>query len=124
MVKEKRNRYVIFRIMSSEKLDLNKYQLLKIIFSSVLKLYGEVGASFIHINLIEYDANLQKGIIKCNHNALVMLRAALCIIHEINGKQAFFHIIKVTGTLKKAREILNSLPKSLTLGDEEAVPVV
>jgi len=123
LVKEKRNRYVIFEILSLERIAISKHELLEAMFSKILSLYGEFGASNIHLRLIEYDSSFQRGILRCNHKSLVMLRAALCMISELKGKSAFIRIIKVTGTLKKAREILNSLPKALFLGDEEAVPV-
>ncbi len=122
LVKNRRNRYLIFEIHSPQKIELNKLKLLKHIFDATLRLFGEVGAASIHINLIDYNNDFQRGIIRCNHRAVVKLRAALAIIDEIGGLPVIVHVIKVTGTLKKAREILNSLPRPVDVGDEEAVP--
>ncbi|RLE51979.1 MAG: hypothetical protein DRJ20_01070 [Candidatus Methanomethylicota archaeon] len=122
LVRKWRNRYLIFEIHSPKPIELSKLQLLRHIFDATLKLYGEVGAASIHINLIDYDDRLMRGIIRCNHRAVVKLRAALAIISEINSIPVLVHVVKVTGTLRKAREILNSLPRGLDVGDEEAVP--
>ncbi|HID15428.1 MAG TPA: hypothetical protein EYP16_01305 [Candidatus Atribacteria bacterium] len=124
MIKVHRNRYLIFEIHSPKPLNINKQKLLKHIFDANLRLFGEVGSSSIFINLIEYNENLQRGIIKCNHKSVLKLRAALASISELEGMPILIHIVKITGTIRKAREILNSLPRTFILGDEEAVPVV
>ncbi|MCS7365277.1 MAG: Rpp14/Pop5 family protein [archaeon GB-1867-035] len=124
MIKNHRNRYIIFEIHSPKPLNINKQKLLKTIFDTTLRLFGEVGSSSIFINLIEYNKTLQRGIIKCNHKSVLKLRAALALIHEIEAIPTLIHIVKITGTIRKAREILNSLPRTFILGDEEAVPVV
>jgi len=97
-VKGWRRRYIIFQIYSAKNLQFEKHDVLNVLFKTILKLFGEIGASLLNFNLIYHDS--------------------------VNGTPITFHILKVTGSIRRAKEILNSLPSSKVLGDEEAVPGV
>ncbi|HDO20805.1 MAG TPA: hypothetical protein ENG81_04745 [Candidatus Bathyarchaeota archaeon] len=124
MVKGWRRRYIIFQIYSAKNLQFEKHDVLNVLFKTILKLFGEIGASLLNFNLIYHDSVKGRGIIRCNHDKVCWLRAAAAFISDINGTPITFHILKVTGSIRRAKEILNSLPSSKVLGDEEAVPGV
>ena len=124
MVKWRRNRYLIIQVYCDPNCKLDKHLILNSIFDSVLTLFGVLGASGMYLNLIYYDVEMRRGILRCVHTVVPLVRAALSLIWHIRSCPIFIRVLKITGSVKKAREILNSFPQSKIMGDEEAVPEV
>lgn len=83
---------------------LNEKDVIHAIWSAILKLFGEYGASKINLALIEYDPQKSYAVVRCLHKALEMVKASIASITEINGKPATIHIVGVSGTLKALRK--------------------
>lgn len=83
---------------------LNEKDVIHAIWSAVLKLFGEYGASQVNLTLIEYAPQKSYAVVRCLHKALEMVRASIASITEINGKPAAVHIVGISGTLKALRK--------------------
>lgn len=68
--------------------------------ASVLRLFGEVGASKANIRLIKCFAEQNRLFIRCSHVMLEKVRAAIAATVEINKTEAAVHVLEVSGTLK------------------------
>lgn len=74
------------------------------IWSAILRLFGEHGASQVNLALIEYNRQANYAIVRCSHKALEMVKASAASITEINGKPSVIHVVNVSGTLKALRK--------------------
>lgn len=74
------------------------------VWSAILKLYGEYGASKTGLMLINYDLEKQLAIVRTQHLAVEMIRTALASITRIDDEPAAVHIVAVSGTLKSLYE--------------------
>ncbi len=83
---------------------LNEKDVIHAIWSAILKLFGEHGASQVNLTLIEYEPQKSYAVVRCLHKALEMVKASIASITEINGKPAAIHIVGVSGTLKALRK--------------------
>ena len=79
-------------------------ELMDAIWSSVLKLYGEYGASRTGLALIDCNAEEGFAVIRTVHTAVEMVRTALASITSIANKPAAVHVIRVSGTIKALYE--------------------
>lgn len=98
-----RERYLVFEIISNANFSLE--QAVNAIWNAVFQLFGDVGASSFSIwipsNL--FDEKNSVGIVRCNHQAVECVRAALASIKEIEGASVTFKTLGVTGTIKSAK---------------------
>lgn len=83
---------------------LNEKDVIHTIWSAILKLFGEYGASQVNLALIEHDPQKSYAVVRCLHKALEIVKASIASITEINGKPAAIHIVGVSGTLKALRK--------------------
>lgn len=98
MLKTVRRRYLALEIDSDETFGSKEF--MDAVWSAVLKLYGEYGASRASLALIDYDVEKRFAVIRTVHTAVDMIRAALASITKIADKPAAIHIIRVSGTIK------------------------
>lgn len=96
-----RNRYIVFEIISEGNFD--RKIVVRSVWKSVLNFIGEVGASRTSLWAMDWDDERQRGIIKVNHKSVSDIRASLAVIKEIDNSPVIFHVLGVSGTLKKAR---------------------
>jgi RNase P/RNase MRP subunit POP5 len=73
------------------------------ILDSILRLFGEYGASQTDLRLIEYDPEKMQAILRCSHKALPIVRASIPCVTHIGNEPASMHIQLVSGTLKSLR---------------------
>jgi len=106
-LKPKRKRYIVFEVLYDGSLNFNDMN--SLIMNSFKKLFGDYGISEFNIKLLQYDDKLKRGILRTNNVSKEAVIAGLSFIREINGKPISIYPIKTSGTLKKAREILNTL---------------
>ncbi len=97
-----RRRYLALQIVSEE--PVPRRDLTDAVWDSVLRLFGEHGASQADLNLIEHNPERNRAVLRCPHNALNMVRASLASVTKINEKPAAIHVVAVSGTLKSLRE--------------------
>lgn len=93
-----RRRYLNLKIVSEHV--VNEKDVIDAIWSAILKLFGEYGASQANLALIEYDPQKSYAVVRCLHKALEMVKASIASMTEISGKPAVVHIVRVSGTLK------------------------
>ncbi len=60
--------------------------------------------------LIFFDKERGMGIIACNNRNLEYVRLALSSIEQVNGNAILAHVVKVTGSRKKAKAICSGIP--------------
>ena len=68
--------------------------------TSILRLFGEYGASQANLKRIKYLPEKQQLVIRCSHTMLDKVRAAIASTIMIDEKPAAIHVIGVSGTLK------------------------
>lgn len=92
-------------IDSDELFDSREF--LDAVWSAVLKLYGEYGASRAGLTLIDYDMEKRFAVIRTVHTAVDMVRAALASMTRIGNKPVAIHILRVSGTIKSLYKKVN-----------------
>ena len=106
-----RRRYIVFEVISERGID--KKALLKEIWDSIYSLYGDVGASESKLWLIGYgydkrkdrDIGRDRGILRCAHDKVEEVRAALACIHSVNEAKVGIRVIGISGTIKGATRL-------------------
>ena len=97
-MKSVRRRYLALEIDSDELFDSREF--MDAVWSAVLRLYGEYGASCAGLALIDYDMEKRFAVIRTVHTAVDMVRTALASITRIGNKPVAIHILTVSGTIK------------------------
>jgi ribonuclease P/MRP protein subunit POP5 len=103
-----RNRYLVIEVASEGHPD--RKSVVDAVWASLLKLYGEVGASRTSLWVMDWDDKSNRGVLKANHKSVETIRSAATMIREINGKRATVSTIVTCGTLKGARVRLSGAP--------------
>lgn len=98
MPKGIRRRYLALKVDSEEALSSREF--MNAVWNSVLKLYGEYGASRTGLALIDYSEAKKFAVLRCMHKAVEMARTAVASITKIGNKPVAVHVLKVSGTLK------------------------
>jgi ribonuclease P/MRP protein subunit POP5 len=101
-----RRRYLALKIDSEEALSSREF--MNAVWSNVLKLYGEYGASHTGLVLIDYDEEKSFAVVRCAHKAVETVRTAVAFITKIGDKPVAIHVLKVSGTLKALYSKLKS----------------
>jgi ribonuclease P/MRP protein subunit POP5 len=70
------------------------------VWAAVTKLYGEVGASFSGLSLINFDGERKIFVVRTSLVSFPMVRASLATVTAVAGKVASLHVLAVSGTLK------------------------
>jgi len=102
-LREKR-RYIVFELISEK--SLGKKEVKEGIWKNILENIGIIGAAETGFLFIDFDEKTQKGILRCKNIDLNKIKASLCMLSEINLNKACVHIKAVTGSIKKACELL------------------
>ena len=98
MLKKERRRYLALEIDSEE--TFSSKELMNALWSAVLKLYGEYGASKTGLALIDYNGEKRFAVIRVVHTTVENIRAAIASITKITEKPAAIHVLNVSGTVK------------------------
>jgi len=93
-----RRRYIALRVESEG--SVVREGLVDAVWKAVTQLFGEYGTSQAGMVIIEYDEQSGRGVLRCSHRALPMVKASIASITEINGKSTAIRIFGVSGTLK------------------------
>jgi RNase P/RNase MRP subunit POP5 len=73
------------------------------IWSTVYKLFGEVGASQTALNKIAWEDEKKILIVRCSHKMLEMVKAAVAAVTVIDEKDCAIRALAISGTLKALR---------------------
>ena len=98
MLKKTRARYLALIIDSDEM--FGSMEFMSAVWSSVLRLYGEYGASQTGLALIDYDVEKKLAILRTVHTTVDIVRATLASITKIRDKPVAVHVLAVSGTIK------------------------
>jgi RNase P/RNase MRP subunit POP5 len=104
-LKSVRRRYLALEIDSDELFDSKEF--MDVVWSAVLRLYGEYGASRVGLTLIDYDMEKRFAVIRTIHTAVDMVRTALATITRIGNKPAAINVLTVSGTIKALYKKVN-----------------
>jgi len=98
MIKREKRRYLALKVSNEQHLD--EHVIMDAIQASVLRLFGEYGASQANIKQIKFLPEKRQLVIRCSHKMLEKVRAAITSTVNVNGKTATIHVVGVSGTLK------------------------
>ncbi|MGD9130343.1 MAG: Rpp14/Pop5 family protein [Candidatus Bathyarchaeota archaeon] len=98
MIKREKRRYLALEVVGDQPVD--ERAVLDAVQASVIRLFGEYGASKANLKLIKYIPEKHQVVICCSHRMLEKVRAAIASIMELNGKTVAVHVVGVSGTLK------------------------
>jgi RNase P/RNase MRP subunit POP5 len=70
------------------------------VWSAMIKLFGEYGASKSGLALIDFDVENRVAVLRVSHTEVEAVRAALASITKMQNKQAALHVLVVSGTIK------------------------
>jgi RNase P/RNase MRP subunit POP5 len=98
LLKRVRRRYLALEIDAEE--TFSSEELIGAVWSAILRLYGEYGASRAGLTLIDYDAEKRFAAIRVAHTSLETVRTALASITKVGNVPAGVHILRVSGTIK------------------------
>lgn len=111
MVKNERNRYILFEIIKEEKLIIEPQIILNSIWKSIWRFFGMKEANKVGLWLIEYNEERGLGLIRCAHQTKELVITALALVNKISGKQIILSPIKTSGTIKTIKKFQISLEK-------------
>jgi len=97
-------RYIVYEVVSDEPVDYN--ELMNSMWYNILEFLGELKGSELDIWIMKnlYDSSTQTGLIRCNHDQVEFIRAALAMIQEVGETKAIVRVKSVTGTIKSAKK--------------------
>ena len=104
-VMRERRRYIAFQVNAEEK--LSKKELEKALWDNTFEYIGLLGAVESSFWMISFDEKKQKGVIRTTNKFTDKILGTIAFVEKVSNKKAVFHIMGVTGTIKKA----NSLAK-------------
>ena len=83
----------------------------EVIWQRLQQLYGELGVSRIGCWVLSYDPELSFSIVRCHHNQVRELRAALATIKYVGHAPILLHVVGISGTIRKTKTLLTALEK-------------
>jgi ribonuclease P/MRP protein subunit POP5 len=98
MIKREKRRYLALQVAGEQPID--ERAVLDAVQASVIRLFGEYGASKTNLKPITCIPEKRQVVVCCSHTMLEEVRAAVAAIMEVNGETAALHVVGVSGTLK------------------------
>jgi len=103
-----RHRYLAVRLVAVTN-SLSEEAFREGLWQQLQQLYGELGVSRIGFWIVIYDAASQASIIRCQHDQVRALRAALATVTGIRGVPLLLHVVGLSGTISKAKTLIPGL---------------
>lgn len=97
---QERQRYLLFEIIKDTKESIVDKDLMDTFWKIFTGFYGIFNSSQSGVYLTKYDEKTALGILRCGHQSLNYVRAALALISKINKINVIIHVMKTSGTLK------------------------
>jgi len=108
IIRNERNRYILFKIIHEGYLSLEHSDILKSIWKSIWRFFGMKEANKIGLWVIEIDLENEFGLIRCAHQTKEIIITALSLITEINGNKIILSPVKTSGTIKSIKNYIIS----------------
>jgi len=99
-----KKRYLAFEVLSDAKLDVA--HIAKSVWHGVLQFVGELGASQLGVIVLSDLFAKNRGVIRVSHLGVDRLKAALALIHTIDGHPVSVRSIAVSGNLAKMKKAI------------------
>jgi len=96
-----RKRYIAFRAESDRR--LSRREVGAAITCSALALFGETGFAELHLRLLEFNEQEQRGFVVCSHTQVRRVIAAMSAVSEIAGERVHLLPLGVSGTVRALR---------------------
>ncbi|MCS7126609.1 MAG: hypothetical protein NZ929_06860 [Aigarchaeota archaeon] len=100
MTRKKKKRYII--VEPSNHITLDSFR--KIVERAYLELFGELGFVKAGLRIIKQINN--KFILECSNKSVSEVILSISSITDLEGKPITLRVIKIVGTIKKARELV------------------
>ncbi|AMM54698.1 ribonuclease P protein component 2 [Pyrococcus kukulkanii] len=94
-------RYIAFQVISEQ--PFTKGDIKEMIWSTILRVLGEVGTSMAKPWLIKFDEKSQTGILRCDRNYVEHVRFSLALIVEFKGRKVLVRTLGVSGTIRRLK---------------------
>ena len=109
-----KSRYIIVEVLSERATTFEEFT--TALRQTMLNLLGELTTSEARIWPIRNLWNIkeQKGVLKCGHDRVEHIRAALTLITMVGESRASVRVMGVTGTIKSARNKYLGMPALTT----------
>ena len=98
MIKREKRRYLALEVEGGQ--PLTEQVVLDAVYASVLRLFGEYGASKTGLRMVKYVPEKRQFVLRCSHRMLEHVRAAVVSVACVDGETVAFHVVGVSGTLK------------------------
>jgi len=105
-MKKERVRYLNVRFIGTQK--ISEKDAWFIVATEVKRLFGVIGAADAGLYLSYFDAEEQEGIFRTSHSSVHLIRGAICYIQTHHSQSMFVYSDNLTGSLKKAKEKLET----------------
>jgi ribonuclease P/MRP protein subunit POP5 len=99
-----KKRYIAFEVIADKELDFQ--DLSNAIWNSALNFLGEKGVAESRMWVIKniYKHEKKLGLIRCAHNHVEPVRAALAFVQAVNNQPVIVKVIGISGTIKAAKQ--------------------
>ena len=108
------------RVISRGRLNEEDFKALRrLILERMLLLYGLRGLSHDVPRLLDTYPERGMAILACSNRTVSMIRVALASLEEFRGEKILPYVIKITGTYRRAFEVLRSyMPEDLRMSTQ------
>ena len=100
---KERQRYVLYETITVHPLGLD---ISDILLQRLAEILGVFGSGRCGVLSISYDQSTQSGILRCNHDAVLELKAALLMVTHVGKTPCIIRIRGVSGTLEGSKRFL------------------
>jgi len=100
---KERQRYVVYHITTAHPMGLDISESLLQRLSDILGVFGMADAGILSVS---YDKETQTGLLRCNHDQVARVRAALLMVTHLGRTQVAIRTRGVSGVLKKAKRFM------------------
>jgi RNase P/RNase MRP subunit POP5 len=102
LIRRVKQRYLALKIESAESFEEGDVR--DAVWSAVIQLFGEYGASKAGLFLVQYDKQRKEAVLRCSHKALPMVHASIASVTKIRDKPVAMHVLRVSGTLRALKK--------------------
>jgi len=102
LIRRVKQRYLVLKIESAEPFEVGDVR--DAVWSAVVQLFGEYGASKAGLFLIEYDKERKQAVLRCSHKALPMVHASVVSVTKIRDEPVAVRVLRISGTLRALKK--------------------
>ena len=110
-MKYKRQRYLLFSFIAEKKVVINEKLIINLLWNSLSRYFGVNETSKTGLWLVDLNAKEGWGIIRFAHTSKENVITSIGMIRFVNNTRISLYPLKISGTIKKIKKILNGLPK-------------